>query len=168
MSSVSNSESYRRVDTPTTILDDYCDYREKMRRNKADSVHDLRRSTVSSALRLPPSTPPNNRPVSRAKSCCAAAQNTHQQGLSVSRLGQSRDDFILFTQSSELPRRPRKGRWLQRLMQWPPQLVAQPVSEWEGDENQTEKRESYALDEVGAVKVLPKAMNVNHHKRVSL
>jgi hypothetical protein len=41
-----------RVDTPTTTLDggiECCEHR--FRRNKADSIHDLRRSTISSVLR---------------------------------------------------------------------------------------------------------------------
>ena len=63
---VASSSASQRVDTPTTILDDYYDYRERARRHKADSVHDLRRSTVSSVLRLPPSTPPRSASSNRA------------------------------------------------------------------------------------------------------
>ena len=60
MASLSSAEDggYRgagssRVDTPTTTLDgglECCDHRA-YRRNKADSIHDLRRSTISSVLR---------------------------------------------------------------------------------------------------------------------
>ena len=62
----------------------------------------------------------------------------------------------------------RKGpRLVDRLLRWPPQLVAVTPSSDE-DEDETERRESYALDEVDSFKVVPKAKNVNHHKRVSL
>ena len=36
------------------------------------------------------------------------------------------------------------------------------------DDDETERRESYALDEVNAMKTVPLAKNANHHKRVSL
>ena len=172
-------ETTSRGVTPTTTLDDYCDYKERMRRSKADSVHDLRRSTVSSVLRLPPSTPPHLRPASRAKSCCAAAS---QQRLSSNSAAGSREmmesvTFLNQESSRQFQRRSRRARggrsrtkdWLHRLLQWPPQLIVLPQSSSNGDnDNWTEKRESYALDEVGTVKVVPKAKNANHHKRVSL
>ena len=171
----SNSEAVEtsRGVTPTTTLDDYCDYKERMRRSKADSVHDLRRSTVSSVLRLPPSTPPHLRPASRAKSCCAAASQQRLGSAAGSREMMESVTFLNRESSRQFQRR-RRGRsrtkdWLNRLLQWPPQLVVLSQSSSGGEnDNWTEKRESYALDEVGTVKVVPKAKNANHHKRVSL
>ena len=167
-----------RGETPTTTLDDYCDYRDQLRRNKADSVHDLRRSTLSSALKLPPSTPPHlKRPASRAKSCCVAAQAAAvgsrcrlSEGGSKTDLVSSLRDFNSTdpTLSQAQSRRPAGGGrgFFGRLFTWTGEgATSATFLEVDGE---TEKRESYALDEVDSLTVVPRSKNVNHHKRVSL
>lgn len=174
-----------RGETPTTTLDDYCDYRDQLRRNKADSVHDLRRSTLSSALRLPPSTPPHlKRPASRAKSCCIAAQaaaaaaaaagsrcRLSEDGSKTDLMSSLRDfnigDPSLSYGVHSQSRRPQGGRgFFGRLFPWTGEGATSATFLEAGTE--TEKRESYALDEVDSLTVVPRSKNVNHHKRVSL
>ncbi len=77
------------------------------------------------------------------------------------------------------PGRPRRQGLLRRLLQWPPKLVELPDEYYasSGDygftsnglgDYETEKRESYALDEVETMRVVPMERNANYHKRVSL
>ncbi len=215
-----------RTETPMTMLEDEegCRSCSRMgggksasslglRRSKADSLHDLRRSAVSSVLRLPPSTPPssrrggirddrrarcgNPRPASRAKSCCAgtsAAPYPPSSASASSRLdhhascGRPRhtcashdgddDNFAVifgvggrrgrrFSRHLAPPPSQTPAPLLDRLLRWPPQLVA-VTPNLSDDDDEVERRESYALDEVDSFKVVPKAKNANHHKRVSL
>ncbi len=208
-----------RADTPMTTLDDddggggggrksraSSAMAPALHRSKADSLHDLRRSAVSSVLRLPPSTPPSrrrhrvdqrcpshSRPASRAKSYCAVTSGgSHRFSRSPAPGGLpgGDDEFAaifgiggprgrrysrhhlavppphcLATASTAIV--PRPPPLLERLLRWPPQLIAVTPT-LSDDEDEVERRESYALDEVDSFKVVPKAKNKNHHKRVSL
>ncbi len=212
-----------RADTPMTTLDDDGDdgggggHKKSasasaialgFRRNKADSVHDLRRSAVSSVLRLPPSTPPgagggrhsrmrddrgrgrHSRPVSRAKSLNNALAPGDTRGVRRhNRRGANNnngdDDFAAifgvggrrgrrfsrqldFSASSHFSRPPPPApSLLDRLLRWPPQLIAVTPT-YSDDDDEVEQRDCYALDEVDAFKVVPVEKNVNRHKRVSL
>lgn len=186
-SMLTHSERDRGGGTPTTALDDCCDYKERLRQTKADSVHDLRRSTVSSVLRLPPCTPPHlKRPASRAKSCCVAAAGRAASQCRLSE-GGSRSDF--FSSIREFNRDPNVGRpgsaggriqrkrpsskkFLNKFFLWSTDGNASSNGSrgmfLEVDDEETERRESYALDEVDSITVVPFSKNVNHHKRVSL
>eukprot|EP00095_Tigriopus_kingsejongensis_P000486 maker-scaffold233_size243130-snap-gene-0.12 protein:Tk00486 transcript:maker-scaffold233_size243130-snap-gene-0.12-mRNA-1 annotation:"two pore potassium channel protein sup-9" len=177
ISMLTHSDREQGGGTPTTTIDECCDYKERLRRSKADSVHDLRRSTVSSVLRLPPCTPPHlKRPMSRAKSCCAAAASGRMASqCRLSEGGGSRSDlFSSVRQFNELGGRVQRGRkpgnkrFLNRFFLWNIADGSNSRTFLEVDDEETERRESYALDEVDSIKVVPLAKNANYQKRVSL
>jgi hypothetical protein len=66
--------------------------------------------------------------------------------------------------------RPRRRRvpLLRRLAWWRSGYDHDVDFDLENDDDEVERRESYALDEVDAIRPVPKARNANYHKRVSL
>ena len=92
-----------------------------------------------------------------------------------------------FRQRSSKKRR-RKGSFLRSILKWPGRSADDDAGDSFEDEDAIavdgceicdgengdfeddgeNRRESYALDEVNAIRAVPLAHNVNHHKRVSL